>query len=135
MGMNKSVGTAPILILILAAALLGCTTEGQVGMIIKSSVEVASLLQSGRTYEEQGSVRGIACHYHVLLIPFGNSNIAAAVDRMLEEKDADALIQVTTSKWYAGIPLFFFIPSLFERACTTVTGAAIRFFGPKETFK
>lgn len=133
MGMNKSVSTVPIIIL--ASILLGCMTEGRVGMITKSSVGVSSLLQSGRIYEERGSVTGTACHYHVLLIPFGNSNIAAAVDRALEEKDADALIQVTTSKWFAGIPVYFFIPSLFERACTTVTGTAIRFSDPKETFK
>lgn len=85
---NKLVG----IVLILAYALFGCSTEGQLGMITKSSVDVSSLLQSGQPYEDRGSVKGRACHYHVLLIPFGNSNISKAVDRALDEQEGDALI-------------------------------------------
>lgn len=121
---NKLVGT--VLILILTHTLLGCSTEGKHGMIVKSSVDVSSLLQSGQAYEEQGFVKGRACHYHVFLIPFGNSNISEAVEQALDGKGAEALLGVTTSKWYAGIP-FVLIPSLFDIACTTVTGTAIRF--------
>mgnify|MGYP003347732556 FL=1 len=80
----------------------------------------------GQAYVERGLVKGSACHYHVLLIPFGRSDISVALDDALAESGSDALIGVATGKWYAGLPLPF-IRSLFEVTCTTVTGTAIKF--------
>jgi hypothetical protein len=95
-------------------------------MIAKDSGNVQILLSRGQAYEEHGVVKGSACHYHVLLIPFGRSDISVALDDALAESRSDALIGVTTGKWYAGLPLPL-IRSLFDVSCTTVTGTAIKF--------
>jgi len=95
-------------------------------MVAKNSVNVPNILSRGQAYEEHGLVKGSACHYHVLLIPFGRSDISAALDDALAESGSDALIGVTTGKWYAGLPVPLF-RSLFDVTCTTVTGTAIKF--------
>jgi hypothetical protein len=97
-------------------------------MIAKDSANVPNLLHRGLVYEEHGLVKGSACHYHVLFffIPFGHSDISAALDDALADSGSDALIGVTTGKWYAGLPLPL-IRSLFDVSCTTVTGTAIKF--------
>jgi hypothetical protein len=97
-------------------------------MITTSSANVPNLLHLGQAYEERGSVKGRACHYHVLLILFGNSDISVALDDALADTGSDAVIHATTSKRYAGL----FLPllrSLFDVSCTTVTGTAIKFQG------
>ena len=111
---------------LLFTGLLGCSTEGKLGMITTSSANVPNLLHLGQAYEERGSVKGRACHYHVLLISFGNSDISVALDNALSDTGSDALIHATTSKWYAGLPLPV-IGSPFDLSCTTVTGTAIKF--------
>ena len=95
-------------------------------MMTKDSVNVSSLLHRGQAYEEYGLVKGRACHYHVLFIPFGHSDISAALNDALGDSGSDALVGVTTGKWYAGLPLPL-IQSLFDVICTTVTGTAIKF--------
>lgn len=95
-------------------------------MMTKDSVNVSNLLHLGQAYVEHGLVKGSACHYHVLLIPFGRSDISVALDDALTDSGSDALIGVTTGKWYAGLPLPL-IRSLFDVTCTTVTGTAIKF--------
>jgi hypothetical protein len=113
-----------IYMLLTICLLMGCgVTEGKLGMITTSSANVFSLLHQGQPYEDRGYAKGSACHYHVLLIPFGNSDISVALDDALSDTDADAIIHVTTTKWVGGIPL----PWLFEMACSTVTGTAIKF--------
>lgn len=115
-----------LLALALMGGVWGCSTEGRLGMITASSVNVSNLLQVGQEYEEQGLVKGRACHYHVLLIPFGNSDISVALDDALADRGSDALIHVTTSKWYAGLPLPM-LGSLFDMSCSTVSGTAVKF--------
>jgi len=110
----------------LVGVLLGCSTEGKLGMITASSVNVSNLLQVGQEYEEHGSVKGRACHYHVLLVPFGNSDISVALGDALADTGSDAVIHATTSKWYAGFPVPM-LGSLFDMSCTTVAGTAIKF--------
>jgi len=95
-------------------------------MITTSSANVPNLLHLGQAYEERGSVKGRACHYQVLLISFGNSDISVALDNALSDAGSDALIHARTSKWYAGLPVPL-IGSLFDLSCTTVTGTAIKF--------
>lgn len=106
--------------------LAGCSTEGRLGMITTSSVNVSNLLRSGQAYEEHGPVKGRACHYHILLIPFGKSDISSALNDALTDTASDAVIYAATKKWYAGFPLPL-IRSLFDVSCTTVTGTAITF--------
>lgn len=112
--------------LLLLAGLFGCSSKGTLGMITKDSANVSNLLHLGQAYEEHGLAKGSACHYHVLLIPFGRSDISVALDDALAESHSDALIGVTTGKWYAGLPLPL-IRSLFDVSCTTVTGTAVKF--------
>jgi hypothetical protein len=95
-------------------------------MMTKDSVNISNLLHLGQAYVEHGLVKGSACHYHVLFIPFGRSDISVALDDALADSGSDALIGVTTGKWYAGLP-FLLIRSLFEVSCTTVAGRAIKF--------
>ena len=95
-------------------------------MITKDSVNVSNLLHRGQAYGERGLVKGSACHYHILLIPFGRSDISVALADALAESGSDALIGVTTGKWYAGLPLPL-IRSLFDVTCTTITGTAVKF--------
>lgn len=112
--------------LLLLTGLFGCSQKGTLGMIAKDSGNVQNLLSRGQAYEEHGLVKGSACHYHLLLIPFGRSDISAALDDALAESGSDALIGGTTGKWYAGLPLPLF-RSLFDVTCTTVAGIAIKF--------
>lgn len=116
----------PFCALLLLAGLFGCSSEGTLGMITTSSANVSNLLHLGQAYEEHGSVKGRACHYHILFIPFGNSDISVALDNALADTGSDAVINATTSKWYTGLPLPL-IGSLFDLSCTTVTGTAIKF--------
>ena len=130
-----SLGSAPALInalsmLLTLSGLMGCgATEGKLGIITTSSTNFVRLLSEGQPYDDRGYAKGSACHYHVLLIPFGNSDISLALDDALADTGSDAVIHVTTSKWVAGIP-FPLVRSLFEMSCTTVEGTAIKFQSP-----
>ncbi|MEP7153091.1 MAG: hypothetical protein ABI856_15390 [Nitrospira sp.] len=94
-------------------------------MITRISANVSNFLHMGQAYEEQGPVKGRVCHYHILLIRFGDSDISVALDDALADGGSDAIMQTTTSKWFAGLPLPL-IRSLFDVSCTTVTGTAIK---------
>ena len=117
------IGTSCALLL---TGLFACSQKGTLGMIAKDSGNVQNLLSRGQAYEEHGLVKGSTCHYGVLFFPFGRSDISAALDDALAESRSDALIGVTTGKWYAGLPLPL-IRSLFGVSCTTVGGRAIKF--------
>lgn len=117
-------------ILLTFSGLKGCgATEGKLGIITTSSTNVIRLLHEGQPYDDRGYAKGSACHYHVLLIPFGNSDISVALGDALADTGSDAVIHVTTAKWVAGIP-FPLVRSLFEMSCTTVEGTGIKFQSP-----
>lgn len=106
---------------------VGCSTTGTVSMITKGSVDASSLLVSGRAYQTLGQAEGKACHYLLLFVPLGNSDISKAVDGALAPTGGDALFHVTTKKEYGTLPSFYVGWPIFERACTTVKGMAVRF--------
>ena len=98
-------------LLILASFIIivsGCTSVGSLGIVTKSLGDPASLLNSGRPYEELGVAHGQACRYFVLaILPFGDSTLSTAVDNALAEKGGDALLNVTvSSSLYGFIPIY-----------------------------
>ena len=113
--------------LITLIALAACSTSGQLGMIAKSNVNAEALLSSSRNYQTLGPAEGMSCHYLLLFIPLGDSDISKVVDMALAPTGGDALFHVTTIKAYRTLPSWFAFLPIFERACTTVKGTAVRF--------
>lgn len=109
------------LLIVLAA----CSTTGNLGIVAKSMADPASLLKSGRSFQELGQVEGQACRYFLLaVIPWGASDVQTAVDKALEQKQGDALINVSvTSSLYGFVPIY----NVFSFTCTTVKGIAIKY--------
>ena len=103
----------------------GCSTTGTLGILTKSSADPASLLKNSQGYEELGPVEGQACRHFILaIIPFGQSDMAKAVDNALERTGGDALINVSVeSSLYGFIPIY----NVYSFTCTTVKGIAIKF--------
>jgi len=113
-------------LLLIAAAMTGCTTVGSLGVVAKSSGDVGAMLRSGRSYKELGMTEGKACKQFILgAIPAGDGDLQVAVDRALEHVGGgDALINVTTINcMYGFIPIY----NVYTVSCNTVKGMAIRF--------
>lgn len=105
--------------------LAGCSSSGTLGIVTKSSADPATLLKSGRTFEELGPVEGQACRHFVLaIIPWGQGDFAHAVDLALGQKGGDALLNVSVeTSLYGFIPIY----NVYSFTCTTVKGIAIKF--------
>jgi len=114
-----------LLTFVIALALTGCTSVGNLGIVTKPSADSATLLKSGRTFQELGPAEGEACRYFLLaVIPWGDSAFSAAVNNALSEKGGDALINVTiSSSLYGFIPIY----NVFSYTCTNVKGIAVKF--------
>jgi len=108
-----------------AIVLAGCSSSGTLGIVTKSSADPASLLRSGRAFKELGPVQGEACrHFLIAVIPWGESDVARAVDRALVERGGDALLNVTVeSSLYGFIPIY----NVYSYTCTKVQGIAVKF--------
>lgn len=113
--------------LITLITLAACSTSGQLGMITKRDVDATSLRKSRQAHQTLGPAEGKACHVLVWNIPFGDSDISKAVEHALRNSGGEALIRVTTSKSYWGLPTFYFPVVIFEYSCSTVRGTAVTF--------
>ena len=114
-----------LVVVLLVTMLVGCSTTGTLGMVTKSSADPASLLKTNQGYEELGPAEGKACRHLILaIIPFGQSDMAKAVDKALETTSGDALLNVSAeSSLYGFIPIY----NIYSFTCTTVKGTAIKF--------
>lgn len=106
-------------------ALMGCSTTGNLGIVTKSTANPSSLLTESTGFKEIGPAEGKACRHFILaIIPSGQSDVAAAVDKALAESGGDALVNVSTeSSLYGFIPIY----NVYSYTCTTVRGTAISF--------
>jgi hypothetical protein len=113
------------LLIISVFALAGCSTTGGLGIVTKSAANPSTLLTENTQFKELGPAEGKACRHFILaIIPFGQSDVAAAVDKALEKTGGDALINVSTvSSLYGFIPLY----NIYSFTCTTVRGTAVKF--------
>lgn len=104
--------------------LTGCTSVGSLGIITKSSADPSALLRKANSVKDLGPAEGQACRYFVLaVIPWGNSDIQAAVDRALASKGGDALVNISTAtSLYGFVPVY----NVFSFTCTTVKGTAVK---------
>ena len=104
----------------------GCSTTGTLGIVTKSSANPSALLTEDTRFEELGPAEGQACrHFLLAVIPFGKSDMTAAVDDALQESGGDALINVSTeSSLYGFIPIY----NVYSFTCTTVKGTAVKFY-------
>ena len=115
-----------IYLLILSILVLtGCSTTGNLGIVSKSTADPSSLLTKNTKFKELGPAEGQSCRHFVLaVIPFGQSDLANAVDKALEQSGGDALINVSTeSSLYGFIPIY----NVYSFTCTTVRGTAVKF--------
>jgi len=113
----------PLIIVLLI--LTGCSTTGNLGIVTKSTANPSTLLTESTSFKEIGPAEGKACRHFILaIIPFGQSDVAAAVDIALGETGGDALINVSTeSNLYGFIPIY----NVYSYTCTIVRGTAIKF--------
>jgi hypothetical protein len=82
-----------VTIVALVAGCVGCTSVGQVGMMMGPGADVGSIIRDGRAYEELGPVEGTACRNFALgIIPWGDSTAAKAMEVALASVDGDAII-------------------------------------------
>jgi hypothetical protein len=105
--------------------MVGCSSTGSVGIITKPMADPAGLLRSGRAYQELGFVEGQQCRHFVLaIIPWGDGDIAHAVEDALAQKGGDAIINANVeTSLYGFIPIY----NIYSFTCTTVKGVAIKF--------
>jgi len=113
------------LLIISMFALAGCSTTGNLGIVSKSTADPSSLLTANTKFKEIGPAEGQACRHFILaIIPFGQSDVAEAVDKALGKTGGDALINVSTeSSLYGFIPIY----NVYSFTCTTVRGTAVKF--------
>ena len=115
-----------LLNLVVASALLlaGCSSSGTLGIVTRSTADPASLLKSGRGFQEIGPVQGQSCRHFILaIIPWGEGDFAHAVEKALG-KEGDALLNVSVeTSLYGFIPIY----NIYSLTCTTVKGVAIKF--------
>ena len=114
-----------LMLLLVAMVLVGCSSAGSLGMVVKSTANPGALLTNKTSFREIGPVNGEACRFFVLaIIPFGKSDFSAAVDEALIKSGGDALLNVTVqSSLYGFIPIY----NIFTYTCTNVKGIAIKF--------
>src|SRR5688572_17278201 len=105
--------------------LAGCSSSGTLGIVTRSAADPASLLKSGRTFQELGPVEGQACRHFVLaIIPWGEADFAKAVEKALVERGGDALLNVSVeTSLYGFVPIY----NVYSFTCTTVKGVAVKF--------
>jgi hypothetical protein len=103
----------------------GCSSSGTLGIVTRSTADASGLLKSGRSFQDLGPAEGSACRHFVLaIIPWGDSAFSTAVENALQQKRADALINVTvTSSLYGFIPIY----NVYSFTCTEVKGIAVKF--------
>lgn len=118
-----------VILLLMVLLLAGCSSVGSLGMVVKSTADPGALLKNQTTFKEIGSATGEACRFFVLaIIPFGQSDVAAAVDEALTASGGDALLNVTvSSSLYGFIPIY----NVFSYTCTNVQGIAVKFENKK----
>jgi hypothetical protein len=105
--------------------LAGCSSSGTLGIIAKPMADPGGLIKAGRSYQELGYVEGQKCRHFILaVIPFGEGDLAHAVDEALAQKGADAIINANVeTSLYGFIPIY----NVYSFTCTTVKGIAIKF--------
>lgn len=114
-----------LMLLLVVMVLTGCSSSGNLGMIVKSTADPAALLTNKTTFRELGPTDGEACRFFILaVLPFGKSDVGAAVDEALNKSGGDALLNVSvSSSLYGFIPIY----NIFSYTCTNVKGVAIKF--------
>jgi hypothetical protein len=114
-----------LMMLVVVMALTGCSSSGNLGMVVKSTANPGALLTNTTSYREIGPAEGEACRFFILsVLPFGKSDMASAVDEALVASGGDALLNVSvSSSLYGFIPIY----NLFTYSCTNVRGVAIKF--------
>ena len=114
-----------LMLLLVVMFLAGCSSAGSLGMVVKSTADPGALLKNQTAFREIGPAAGEACRFFVLgILPFGQSDVAAAVDEALTSSGGDALLNVTvSSSLYGFIPMY----NLFSYTCTNVRGIAVKF--------
>jgi hypothetical protein len=110
---------------LMALFLTGCSSSGTLGIVTRSTIDAGGLLKSGRSFEDLGPAEGSACRHFVLaVIPLGDSTFSTAVERALQQKGGDALINVSvTSSLYGFVPIY----NVYSFTCTEVKGVAVKF--------
>lgn len=114
-----------LLLLSVVMLLAGCSSAGSLGMVVRSTADPGALLKNQTSFREIGPAYGEACRFFMLaVLPFGQSDVAAAVDEALSASGGDALLNVTvSSSLYGFIPVYNF----FSYTCTNVRGIAVKF--------
>lgn len=114
-----------LLLLVATLVLAGCSTTGNLGIVTRSTANPSALLTERTSFKEIGPAEGKACrHFFLAIIPSGQSDVAAAVDKALAATGGDALINVSTeSSLYGFIPIY----NVYSYTCTIVRGTAIKF--------
>lgn len=114
-----------LLLLSVVMLLAGCSSAGSLGMVVRSTADPGALLKNQTSFREIGPAAGEACRFFVLaVLPFGQSDVSAAVDEALNASGGDALLNVTvSSSLYGFIPVYNF----FSYTCTNVKGIAVKF--------
>jgi len=123
--MQKAMTELFFCLLVALLMVAGCSSEGTLGMVTKSSADTTSILKSGWAYKEIGPVRAQSCmHSPFGIAVLGDSDFATVVEEALKTVDGDALLYVTASHSLRGLGYLF---TIYAITCTTVEGVAIKF--------
>ena len=109
---------------LLILTLAGCTSVGSVGLMVKSGANPLDLARSG-SFRDLGYVEDGSCRYLIIgVLPLGNADPGYVLDKALQSKGADALLNVSTSNSHYGfVPIY----NVFSITCTELRGTAIKF--------
>lgn len=115
---------ATFAIVTMALFATGCTSVGNVGLMVRSAANPLEVARAG-SFRELGYVQATDCRYLIIgVLPLGNADPGHVLDKALASSGADALLNVSTSNSHYGfVPIY----NVFSITCTSLSGTAIKF--------
>jgi hypothetical protein len=115
----------PVVLALLVSGRLACVSVGTLDLVTRPSGDPGRSLREQQPYTEVGQVTGQSCRVHVLgIFSAGDADLESAMEKVLLDTEADAIINVTVStSHYDIVPIYNLVASTWS----TVKGTAVHY--------